>query len=556
MILPSSDRATQPVELIRGRNETPAALVVTHDRILETPQLYPGYVIPLAGLTAALITIELGFAARLIDAIGSAIHESQLAPLATWGWGLTGAAVTLLLCGSFILPWSLRHGWTLSRRGAALLLATIICCETSYLAGPLLVRLAADRMSAAELQCAVQLRTLAIAAQHAPGTESPLATRWALARAPLAGLSCEGLPGISPKEMTDALRSMVARRIGTDAQVYDNVFIPSVRSLKDAYNEYVAAQLRLVTAIREIPAQQSRTWQQYLDQLATIGLVPAHIPQRQWPQIAAEVRAMGVPVAPNWNPADKAAFLEALATQIRQAADASYNEFIVQRFQRALPPGLNWEQFYGQTDIQARWKTVIAAPDEASLSPNMGFQAFRQTVYEPRVERLVEPALRRLLAQPEEFLPGRSLRRAGEAAALWVLTPAWLLVVTVIAILIHLVRFSGLLGRIAFPRLGLGRRWVALVSSGAVVALLIAALRALQPAALSADKDVAAEGAGWLRQEQSGSAARALGLLGAVGSGVRNVVLGGFTFGYDPALTGELGETAFEPLLPDFRMTP
>ena len=115
---------------------------------------------------------------------------------------------------------------------------------------------------------------------------------------------------------------MVARRIGTAEQVYDNVFIPSVRSLRDAYNDYVVAQLRLVADIRAIPDQQAQAWQRFLDWLAQAGLSPTRIPRREWPRIAAEARDMGVQVPPDWNPGDQSMFMEAVATAARKTADA------------------------------------------------------------------------------------------------------------------------------------------------------------------------------------------------------------------------------------------
>jgi hypothetical protein len=81
--------------------ETPVA---NRTRVVETRQLYPGYVIPLTAVTSAFLAIELAFASRLLDAIGNPISERQLAELAAWGWVLSGIALTLLVWGNFILP--------------------------------------------------------------------------------------------------------------------------------------------------------------------------------------------------------------------------------------------------------------------------------------------------------------------------------------------------------------------------------------------------------------------------------------------------------------------
>ena len=212
---------------------------VISSRIVETLQRYPAYVIPLAALTAAFLVVDLAFAARLLDTIGGPISEQQLGALAAWGWGLGGVALMLLVWGSFILPRGSRNEWPMRRKGIAFVLSAIVSLETVYLVGPALTGRLEDRATAMERQCAVQLRVLAMARQDNAAATTPPAIQSALISAPYMGFSCDSLPAASRNGLREAMQGMVARRIGTAEQVYDNVFIPSVRSLRDAYNEYV-----------------------------------------------------------------------------------------------------------------------------------------------------------------------------------------------------------------------------------------------------------------------------------------------------------------------------
>ena len=153
--------------------------------------------------------------------------------------------------------------------------------------------------------------------------------------------------------------------------------------------------------------------------------------------------------------------MEAVATASRKAADTWSNDFVMQHFQQALPPGLDWEGFVSQPNIQARWRALIDTPAETTLAPNMGFPAFRQAVYDPRVDRLVQPRLADLLGSPDDFAPDGSRGQAGRAAAYWVTVPALLLAVTVLGILWHAGRLldlgcSMLLPRIVAEALGRG----------------------------------------------------------------------------------------------------
>ena len=523
---------------------------VSRTCIVETRQLYPGHVVPLTVLTAVYLAVQLAFAARLLDAIANPIGTRQLAQLAAWGWILSGVALTLVAWGSLILPHSHRSAWPVRRVAVALVVSALVCCETAYLVGPALTGLLADRMTVAERQCAVQLRVLAIARQDNAAEALPPGIRSALLRAPFGGLSCDGLPSVSRDRIGEALKDMLARQIGTAEQMYDNVFIPSVRSMRDAYNEYVAAQLRLVAEIRTIPDQQAQTWQRWLDRIGHAGLPPVRIPRRDWPRAAAEARDMGVAVPPEWNPADQATFTEAVATASRRNADEAYADFVIRHFQQALPTGLDWEGFVGQPSIQARWRDLIDTPAEASLAPGMGFPVFRRAVYEPDANRIVQPLLQDLLGAPGRFAGDGSLAPAGHAAAHWAIAPALLFAAAVLGSLWHAGVLLGLTGRIALPRIGAGKRWIVQVGVAVAVVILLVAWRTPSPVAAippgsSAGAATSCPSAGSICRT-----GRLVDVLWPIGAALRTVLLFGFDFGYDQAAAGDLTGTFLEPLLP------
>ncbi len=500
----------------------------------ETPPRYADHVIPLTAITAAFLVAGLAFAARLFDAIGNPISGRQLTALAAWGWGFAGVALTLLVWGSIILPRAHRSRWPLWQTGVAVLLSAIICCEAVYLAGPGLTEDLADRMSTTGRRCAVQLRVLAEARQDDAATPSLQGIQAALLRAPFAGLTCDAVADVSRQALSQALQGLVAWQLGTAEHEYDTVFIPSVRSLRDAYNEYVVAQLRLVAGISDIRSQQARAWQQYLDRLAHARLSPARVKRRDRPRIEAEVRDMGVQVPSGWNPTDQSTFMEAVATASRQSADAAYNDFIEQRFQEPLPPGLGWDSFCSQPGIQKHWRAAIDASPETPLTPNMGFAAYRQAVYQPRVERLVQPALNNLMASPSAFAPIGRQGEAAHAAVYWVIVPALLIAVTLGGILWHTTRLVGLSWQILLPRGVAWKRW----ATEACIAAVVAVLLAWQVPGTCFDL------AGSCRTGVVEHALR------AIGSGLRNTVFVGFDFGYSPPSARDLSGTRLEPLLP------
>ncbi|HKM64326.1 MAG TPA: hypothetical protein VJY39_17730 [Acidisphaera sp.] len=159
-----------------------------------------------------------------------------------------------------------------------------------------------------------------------------------------------------------AVRSLVAQKIGTPAQVFDHVFVPSVRSVRDAFNAYAAAQEQLAGAIRAIPQSQSDTWDRYTAALAARGLSPARLSPRDWPAAVGEAQLAGAPVAADWNPADRAQFLASVGKRLGESAQAEYSARVSALLGAALRPGLSWEQFVSEPLIQARWSNALGVP--------------------------------------------------------------------------------------------------------------------------------------------------------------------------------------------------
>ena len=506
------------------------ALAARRTRIIETRPHYPGYMVPIAGVTVILLAGMMAFAARLLDAIGNPISATQLSALSAWTWGLSGVALALLVWCWIVLPRASRIGHSLWRAGPALLLTAIICGETAYLVGPEMIDHLDSSTTATERQCAVQLRALAAAKEGGSAQPTPNGIATLLLAAPLAGVNCGGIPAVSSDGLSMALRAIASRRLGTPDQAYNGVFIPSVRSLRDAYNEYVAAQLQLVAAIDGIPRHQSEAWQRYLERLKQAGQSPARIPRRDWPKIAADLHEMGVPVPTDWNPADRTTFMTVLAAALRHAADTAYNDVVTQTLTQPLPPGLTWEAFHSEPVIQARWRAMIDAPTTASLSPDMGFPAFKEIVYEPRLNRTILPRLNDLLSPAENFEPRGRLGAAGRAGMSWALVPTALLYIT-LSFIIVLAGQVALLGcRILIPSISTSIRSAIGLCTVCIVILALTWLPLQRAVALEPTEHMP--------------------ILWAVGSRLRNTVFAKFEFGYDPALAGAQIQERSIPLVP------
>ncbi len=521
---------------------TPRSVTLGAGRVDEAEQRFPSHTPLMLLLSLAYVVLALAYSARLIDMIGVSLSEAQLRTVATWSQTLFGCAVALALWGGGVLPRLEGSHLSWRRRWLILVSAGIVGIAASVL----LQRAALSWMTAdptgARQRQAVQLNMLARATLDArvavpelhlaPEQLQGPAGKTFLALLLATELSDPAGSGVSDEAVRKAMQEAAAQRLGTAAQIYDNVFVPSVRSLKDAYNAYVAAQTALVDDIRGIVEQQNRAWNDYLEGLARRNINPAKLNRAEWPGIVAEVRQTGVNVPSDWNPADRAAYVTALSTAQRKQADAQYAERLNRLFGTELPPGLEWEQFHANPIVQARWRAAINAPTDAVLSPTMGFPLFEATVYRPMIDQIIEPRLRELLAPAAAYAPGGRMAPLGQLAAMRIALPAIALVLILAGLVWHGCGLVTYAARLALPRWPGRRRCVALVL--AICALFV--LGARHPITRSEGfgrwQDQIADHAGpaWLAGL---GVVEAYGLVQPWGDTLRRTVLGQPEFGLD-----------------------
>ena len=87
----------------------------------------------------------------------------------------------------------------------------------------------------------------------------------------------------NPLKFSPSADAALANLLGTQTH---QGFMTPVDALRDAYNDYVAAQQRLVAAVHAIPDQQSQAWQEYLNRLSDSGSSPKRVPRRDWSTVS------------------------------------------------------------------------------------------------------------------------------------------------------------------------------------------------------------------------------------------------------------------------------
>ena len=385
----------------------------------------------LSGSRAALLIVSLlylavgvAYASRALDAVVTPLNLTAMQSLAEYGKLLLAAGIGLLTLRVLFAGRLLFHVRYLRWFASPVVQCLIVGAAVFGSIGASQWVETAHLVHASTVARAQSLRDLVLlAAATRPPDESELASRVATP----AGRALLALRLVSTGQITDqiddqrsatalAVRSLVAKKIGTPPQVFDHIFVPSVRSVLDAFNEYVAAQEQLANAIRAIPQQQINAWDRYTAALAARGLSPTRLNVRDLPGALGDAQQAGAPVAMDWNPADKPQFLATVGKRLADAAQAAYDERVSNLLGATLPPGLSWERFVSEPLIQARWSRAIGAPGVA-LSPNLKLPEFRETVYSVMVARASQP-IAALMADPDQD------RETSVAIAAWHFVPA------------------------------------------------------------------------------------------------------------------------------------
>lgn len=537
-------RAMNMVRATLPRDLAARAVPVGPGRVEEAEQRFPSHTPLMLLLSLAYVVVALAFGARVLDAVGTGISDTQLNVLAAWNHTLFGCAIALGLWGACALPWMEASRLSWRWRWLILVSAGVAGMALSVALQRGAVTWMTEDPTGARDRRAVQLSLLTQAVLEAriPVPElrlEPDQVSGPAGKAFLALLLATELTDPGRERPTDAavrlaMQTVAAQRVGTAAQVYDNIFVPSVRSLKDAYNAYVAAQTALVDDIKAIMEQQNQAWDEFLEGLSRRGLSLPKLTRPDWAAIAAEVRNTGVAVPADWNPADRATYVAALSTQQRKLADTQYAARLNRLFGTELPPGLEWDQFHANPIVQARWRAAISAPDGTLLSPAMGFPAFEQAVYRPMVDQVIQPKLRTVLSPPASYAPEGPMAAIGDAAALRIALPAIALVFVLAGVVWHGCGLAAYAARMVLPPRWSGRRRCLALALGIVGLFVLGARNPITRSdGFNHMQDAIADRAGpaWLA---------ALGMVEAYGVAqpwgemLRRTVLGHHDFGLDP----------------------
>jgi hypothetical protein len=416
-------------------------------------------------LTALYLCFELAFNARLLDVVGGSASSAHIHHIELFGRSLSGVAVALVLL-QLMLGWRHRAG-TGAPRGLAIvfwcLVVGALVFGTLQLLVDQLVARSDPEFRRASLNIVLVQRALVNGGVQLDGLDddptlfAQPAGKAFLALFPVMAVSVERLD----EKIRDAKLELIARQVERElggAGGYYAHYAEAVKSTQAQWQRY-----QRVPGAQDLDAEvarrQDQAWADYLADLGQRGWTPSTVPPMARNAVLRKVRAR-VPVSPQWNLADEAAFRAAVEQQVRRRAGGASGDGSLTVQGRRLPPGLGWPAFFAHAGVQAELHDKLKLPASVLLQPAYGSAAaFEREVFAPLVRDTARRELQRYDAPVESFADGGRNAQVGLDAARAVIVPPVALFFSLLGAVGHLAKLGYLLLRLAVATLpALGRR--------------------------------------------------------------------------------------------------
>jgi hypothetical protein len=428
----------------------------------------------MAAVTAAYLTVEVPFSARLLDVLGGMPTAEDIDVIERFGRWLTGCAVAIAVMGWIfardhkkVVGWWDLDAYQKSRRsppafGAtlfkALFLGAISVGGTYFILDR--VAIAIGEYSSGEERRAAFRSVLAknaiAAGRLSEGSFGELdvgsAPAWKAFVSVAPALDTNGgllaMAGVNG----DRLREDEAnRRLGTPAEFKATFFGESFNPVRGAYLDYKDGSARYVEAKQNAERKIRDGWNDYVAELRSRGY-DRRIPNESVARaIRDNVRRRGIPVSNGWHPYDKDGFASAyrsvLIPPIEQAYRDGFEPFLGKG--AVLPPGLDFEGFLAQPAVQRKIRSDAGIPSGSKvIRPMMSDRDFHETVYAPKRQAVIAELGEMYKASASDFAIGGRFDAEGRSAAQMAFIPSLALTLSLAGALLHICKLSGFLTQI------------------------------------------------------------------------------------------------------------
>lgn len=430
----------------------------------------PPYLIALVGITLVYLLLECAFNARLLDVAGGQADSHDIKEVEFWGRIISGLAVALALCGTFVLPWLHRRkaGWKEYIGMSTLIALPVIFCVSH--AEKLLIDTLVQHSTPHERRVA----TLASVASHqlrkgevelqgidiSPETlASPEGKTFVALFSPFVAHLPNG-DAIILRNLDTLVRQSVTQRMGASDQLFSGAFGSSLKSWGEVYEKYASeVVIPYRKKLRAIPDEAEKAWQDYVNELKQHKTTPSKIPQWQHYKARDSVQRKGIPVPYDWKPSDKATFIQVFQKEAKEQLTVQVRTAIIKGNPRMAQLPLenfdDFETFLLHPVVQQQWREALQAPESAILKNGMNPRDFERQTYTPWYEHLVAQQKKALLADSSDFDSGGKHETLGKEAMRGLIVPPLALLFSLLGIIVHVCKTGFYSLRLLLPWLSL-----------------------------------------------------------------------------------------------------
>lgn len=455
------------------------------------------YLLLLILLSVSYLVVELAFSARLLDAVWSAQNIDDIKGIEHYGRLISGVAVWLAIFGIILFPKFAKRMRVLEEQEAASKIEGVhsetVVSDTYYrkkrtseltkllirsvLWGAIILPLVyvgqksyvdylVSQSTAEERRNAMYISTLSLSFQNnsvqLDGLTLPEDNVGSLKAfsglLPALGLSTNQLTEKIDKQLRSIIIQNVKESLGSPEKIYNNAFAPSVKSLKESYNEYVNGVNSYFDILNGIRNKQKKEWESYrLRVKQQTKKYPEQIKSRF---IISKVRnharkeLKGLPK--NWNITDRNTFYRIVKRDIETKAKANFHanikKIVGRNYKNDLEPGLSWAKFQKHKSVYKNWREQLTFIDSKySVYPSMSFSDFKNNFYVKKVNSIADVKINEMKADINEFKDGGKYFDIGESAIERTVVPPIALLFSLIGAVFHFLKLFNFLLMVVVP---------------------------------------------------------------------------------------------------------
>jgi len=420
---------------------------------------------PLIALTAIYLVCELAFNARLLDVVGSGASHSDIATVETYGRALSSIAVALVVL-QLMMRRTRQHPQSAapvaqspSGRRLAIVVSCGVAAALTYAGLKALVDHLVEQTPPQARRTAMTLVLLQQAlldgrAQLAGLNEDrellgTPAGKAFLALFPAMAMSVQNVDAKLQAGKLQLLRAKLEAASGGVQHVYNSYRAGAARIAGAYERHYAPASAQILGVDEEIDRAHRKAWADYAAKLAKQRLHPNDVPIYLHHRVRQQVINAGVPVERSWQPHDEPGFRRAVASKVRSRIDAVKKRF------SGIPPGLSYPAYFAHPSVQAQIRAAAKLPDGITVKPAYASaEQFMREVYTPMIEREAARELARLDAPVEQFASGGELEQRGLDGARALLVPPLALFFSLVGAIGHTAKLGYLVADLALAIFG------------------------------------------------------------------------------------------------------